>query len=390
MIRFALFGALLASALASPSIVVAQGWSVGVDGGRMRSNLDPVGGASKVIAAHVGYEGLATALRVSAAVPTGADSLRWLSVGAWRRVAGTRGRFLAGLDASGSAFAFRVTRQATRSVPGPLDPFGAAPSVVATTSSGRAFAGELLPVVAVRAGAAQLQARSGISYYDASNQGAPHNRVVSVSDAQVSFQPSTGFALVPVIRHYAPRGEGDATFAGLSAIAATRQLRISGSVGHWMRAPAALGADKSAWSVGGELRVAGRASISAAAQHDGVDPLYVSPALTSWNVGLSILIGPRPKAPAAPVAARYANGVATIRLPSKLFASPPQVAGDFNNWTPVAMERDGENWRYTVAARPGVYNYAFVASDGAWYVPEGVPGRKDDGMGGYVAVLVVQ
>jgi hypothetical protein len=107
-------------------------------------------------------------------------------------------------------------------------------------------------------------------------------------------------------------------------------------------------------------------------------------------VGVSILIGARPKAPEVPVAARYENGVATIRLPSKLFASPPQVAGDFNNWTPVAMERDGETWRYSVAARPGVYNYAFVASDGTWYVPDGVPGRKDDGMGGHVAVLVVQ
>jgi hypothetical protein len=157
-----------------------------------------------------------------------------------------------------------------------------------------------------------------------------------------------------------------------------------------MSAPATQGPDKSAWSVGGELRLAGRTSLSATAQHDGVDPLYLSPALTSWSVGLSILVGPRHRAPAEPIAARYENGVATIRLPSKLFASPPRVAGDFNNWTPVAMERDGESWRYAVAARPGVYNYAFVASDGTWYVPDGVPGRKDDGMGGHVAVLVVQ
>jgi len=305
-------------------------------------------------------------------------------------MSGTRGRFLAGLDASGSAFAFQVTRHVTGSVPAPLDPFGAAPSVVAATSSGRALAGELLPVVAFSAGALRLQARSGISYYGTSSHDARRDRVVGVSDAQLSFQPATGLALVPVLRHYAPHDEGDATFAGLSAIAATGPLKVSGSVGRWMKAPAAMGADKSAWSAAGELKLAGRASMSATAQHDGVDPLYLSPALTSWSVGVSILIGARPKAPAVPVAARYENGVATIRLPSKLFASPPQVAGDFNNWTPVAMERDGETWRYSVAARPGVYNYAFVASDGTWYVPDGVPGRKDDGMGGHVAVLVVQ
>jgi hypothetical protein len=54
------------------------------------------------------------------------------------------------------------------------------------------------------------------------------------------------------------------------------------------------------------------------------------------------------------------------------------------------MERDGSFWTYRVAAQPGVYNYAFVAPDGTWYVPEAVPGRKDDGMGGHVAVLVIR
>jgi hypothetical protein len=37
-----------------------------------------------------------------------------------------------------------------------------------------------------------------------------------------------------------------------------------------------------------------------------------------------------------------------------------------------------------------VYNYSFVAPDGTWYVPQSVPGRKDDGMGGHVAVLVIR
>ena len=54
------------------------------------------------------------------------------------------------------------------------------------------------------------------------------------------------------------------------------------------------------------------------------------------------------------------------------------------------MERDGTFWSYTVAAAPGVYNYAFVSATGDWFVPENVPGRKDDGMGGHVAVLVVR
>ena len=54
------------------------------------------------------------------------------------------------------------------------------------------------------------------------------------------------------------------------------------------------------------------------------------------------------------------------------------------------MERDGDQWTYTVALARGVYNYAFVGADGTWFVPESVAGRKDDGMGGHVAVLVVR
>jgi hypothetical protein len=53
------------------------------------------------------------------------------------------------------------------------------------------------------------------------------------------------------------------------------------------------------------------------------------------------------------------------------------------------MARDGSRWTYTAHLDPGVYHYSFVGEDGTWFVPESVPGRQSDGMGGYVAVLVV-
>ena len=167
-------------------------------------------------------------------------------------------------------------------------------------------------------------------------------------------------------------------------------LELWSRAGRWVDVPRGGEARNVAWSVGGELRVTSRASLSVAARHDGFDPLYLTPSQTSWNVGGTLVLGSRSRRRAEPIAAHYENGVATIRLPASLFAWPPRVAGDFNNWTPAAMERVGDSWRYAVAARPGVYDYAFVAPDGTWYVPEGVPGRKDDGMGGHVAVVVVQ
>ena len=53
------------------------------------------------------------------------------------------------------------------------------------------------------------------------------------------------------------------------------------------------------------------------------------------------------------------------------------------------MEREGGRWIWRARLAPGTYHYAFVAEDGTWFVPESVPGRRDDGMGGHVAVLVV-
>jgi len=38
---------------------------------------------------------------------------------------------------------------------------------------------------------------------------------------------------------------------------------------------------------------------------------------------------------------------------------------------------------------PGVYHYTFRSATGEWFVPVSTAGRRDDGMGGFVAVLVV-
>ena len=65
------------------------------------------------------------------------------------------------------------------------------------------------------------------------------------------------------------------------------------------------------------------------------------------------------------------------------------IAGDFNNWQVVPMQREGGVWMIRLPLPPGVYNYAFRSARGEWFVPASVAGRRDDGMGGHVAVLVV-
>jgi Glycogen recognition site of AMP-activated protein kinase len=70
-------------------------------------------------------------------------------------------------------------------------------------------------------------------------------------------------------------------------------------------------------------------------------------------------------------------------------AGKVSVAGDFNDWQPVPMRREGHEWVLRLSLTTGVYHYAFRAASGEWFVPASTPGRHDDGMGGHNAVLVV-
>jgi hypothetical protein len=230
----------------------------------------------------------------------------------------------------------------------------------------------------------QVHARAGLSHYAAGFQDLQRNRTVGLADLQLTLMPTPALALAPVVRAFKARDEDVATYAGLSAGIAHPKGSVWGGVGQWMKPDA-----DAAWELGGSLDVHPRASLRASARRDAFDPLHLQPAQTAWSVGLSIeLGGPGPRA--LPVPAAYAGGRATIRLPLSASELAPRVAGDFNGWKPAPMQRTGEGWTYTVAVAPGVYNYAFVDAQGDWFVPESVPGRKDDGMGGHVAVLVVQ
>jgi hypothetical protein len=83
------------------------------------------------------------------------------------------------------------------------------------------------------------------------------------------------------------------------------------------------------------------------------------------------------------------DGRSVIRLPRADAPGGVSVAGDFSDWQPRPMTAAGSHWELAIALPSGVYRYAFVDAAGRWFVPAGVPGRMDDGMGGHVAVLIV-
>ncbi|MEZ4417727.1 MAG: glycogen-binding domain-containing protein [Gemmatimonadota bacterium] len=102
--------------------------------------------------------------------------------------------------------------------------------------------------------------------------------------------------------------------------------------------------------------------------------------------------GLRFAAPATPIYAvegePHGERAATFRLEAD-DAATVELVGDFSDWSPVPMQRDGDTWTARVGVRPGLYHFGFLV-DGEWYLPEkGVPGRVSDEWGRENGTLVV-
>jgi hypothetical protein len=65
------------------------------------------------------------------------------------------------------------------------------------------------------------------------------------------------------------------------------------------------------------------------------------------------------------------------------------IAGEWNDWTPVALVRvDRERWQANVALGRGAHRFSLLVDGGRWVVPPGVP-TLPDSFGGTVGLLVV-
>lgn len=363
------------------SPLAAQEWHLSGQAGRIRSALDPAGTMSESFALGIRYDELTAGFRLTGGIPSASTDPLWGGVSGWKRSSLAIGRFIAGVDLAANAFVASDRSETTVPVPGPFDP----PAVPQPDHSGHALAGQLLPVVGFEAARFQLHARGGVSRYAARFGPQEADRTVRLADIQVTVSPTSTFALVPVTRWYQAAGESVATYAGVSAMTASPAGSLWAIAGRWID-----GGEGTPWAAGGRLRLHPLVMLEASARRDTFDPLYLQPPQSSWSAGLLVRLGGRARSMAPPVPSKYEGGRATIRLPASESKTAPSIAGDFNGWTPAPMSREGGYWTYMVAVDPGVYQYAFVAESGEWFVPKSVAGRKDDGMGGHVAVLVVR
>lgn len=69
-------------------------------------------------------------------------------------------------------------------------------------------------------------------------------------------------------------------------------------------------------------------------------------------------------------------------------ATTVELLGDFADWTPVALARDGTGWSVELEMEPGTYHFGFLV-DGEWWLPEGLQGTVPDDWGRSNATMVV-
>jgi len=364
-----------------PASAAAQGWSLEARAGRLDFRLGATAAPSATsLGLALGHESAEGWFQLSTGVPLGEEDPAWGAADLGHRAAVETGRFTLGVDLAAQGFLQRYRQQIEQSQTGPLGP----PLITEGHAWGHGLAAQALPLAAVELGPATLQARAGVSWYRSGLAERVATRTVGLGDLRLAVRPAPWLSVATEVRRYETELAGY-TFAGVTAGIALPEVRLWGSVGDWL----ADSVPAMPWAVGAALPLADRLELTADAREVAFDPLYASAPRRSWGVGLRLALGPG-ASPRAPVPAAYVGGVATIALPATQATETPSIAGDFNGWNPEPMRKAGGRWVYTASLEPGVYEYAFVAADGTWFVPESVPGRVDDGMGGHVARLVVQ
>jgi len=372
----------LLAASARPSIAWSQEWRASARFGRVTYEGAPTGvAAASSVVLGLGRTGLHDWLGASAALPL-ADEPFWAVLGGWRRLE-TRGAAGLLLDLTGHGFIQRYTTTTTGApAPGPLLGPSQPPTLTKADLSGAGAGVELMAGGFAGSPSLRLESRAGVAAQRSTLGGVLQERALPTADARLSllFAPVT---IRAETRGWADNGVTHA-YVGGTLQYGRGPLQLWGSLGQWV----AGGVPGGTWSAGGSAAIGPQLELQVGGRGNAFDPLYHSSTETSFWAGLSMRVGGA-RLGRPPVPGRAPDGRAVIRISARSIKGTPSIAGDFTGWKPVPMQRQGSHWTYTTRLDPGVYHYAFVGEDGTWFVPESVPGRQDDGMGGHVAVLVV-
>lgn len=366
MTRRAVTTALVVTLVALSHVTAArgQGWSADISAGRLV--YDPV-------SANVGTNNVMGSLRYdtrrdtwvygAGAAPAGDGSTFWGAVGAGGRViplALRAGRASVGADVGAHGFSFRDRVVDQAGTGGTLD---------------------AMPFARLAVGTGFVEGRGGWRGQTLSFAGVRENRGVFETGARGGYG-STLRAEGDV--RWVHASEGTYPFVGATIAYQGSRVDVWAQTGKWL----ATDLDEGVWAIGSGVSLGVRTSVWGSIRQEAPDPLYWNSTRRTWSVGLTQRLGRIPT-PLVPVS-RTPAGTVVVRLSAADAAvGAVSIAGDFNNWQPAPMQREGGEWVVRLSLAPGVYHYTFRSANGDWFVPPSTAGRRDDGMGGYVAVLVV-
>jgi hypothetical protein len=348
----------------SHASALAQGWSAEVSAGRFV--YDPV-------STNVGTNNLMGSLRYdtrretwvygAAALPTGDGGTFWGAAGSGGRLtlpASQAGPVRIGADVGAHGFDFRDRLAAQRGTGATL---------------------EAMPFARVSAGGGFVEALGGWRGHTLSFAGVRESRGVFETGARGGY---AGTVRIEGDLRWVHASEGRYPFAGATVAYDASPVQVWGQLGKWL----ATDLSERVWALGSGVSLGARTTVWASIRQDAPDPLYWNSSQRTWSVGVTQRLGRIP-APLVPVSAST-SGTVIVRLAA---ADAPEgavsIAGDFNNWQPAPMQREGREWIVRLPLEPGVYHYTFRSGNGDWFVPPSTAGRREDGFGGYVAVLVV-
>lgn len=369
---------LVATCFLGASPAAAQ-WRVELQAGRLQYDAAPEA-VTTSLAGGVSYLTTMSSAAASVGIPFSGDEPVWAALQAQKRFA-SRGRVAFGVDLGADGFGYYLSAPDSSR----LLPFLVRGDAASVTGWGAAA--EVMPFAGWYGARLDLEARAGVvSFVSDGSHVEALNRTAFVADALL--EPATWRSLsLRAEGRWVRVEEGGFPFAGVT-VAWDGPAVIWGSVGQWFDDAV----EAVSWRLGAAVPLGSRVALLLNGEHEEIDPVYASPARTTWGAGIRVLLGDVARGIAQPVPAAYVDGIATVRLDDDAVEGPPSIAGDFNDWTPTPMTHDpaSDSWTFRTPLEPGVYHFAFVDAAGNWFVPEDTPGRRSDGMGGHVAVLVVE
>ncbi len=144
------------------------------------------------------------------------------------------------------------------------------------------------------------------------------------------------------------------------------------------------------------LQLTDRVALIGGAGRQLADPVRGLPQADIITASLRVSLGPKP----LPVMQRSTIADATVEplagggggeLVVRVFSAEwleVEVAGDFSEWRPVPMEREGSYWVARIRLRSGKYHIGVRTNQGPWRAPRNLARVRDD-FGGESGLIVV-